>query len=484
MAVLPTLLAVASLALADIASAERVLGAYIFQRHGDRTAKALPPTKLTDLGYNEEYLTGGFFNDRYVSSSSALQIEGISSNAVNLTQITASAPQDAVIQNSGQAFLQGLYPPLGSSANETLRNGSIVHLPLSGYQLIPMSTVKSGSGSEDNTWLESTSSCNKAELSSNAYYYSTSYEDLLSSTDTLYQSLSPLVDGALKASQLSFKNAYTIWDLFNVALIHNSTSTFQPSSLLSDQIMHQLFVLANTHEFNLAYNSSEPIRAVAGMTLAGEVLSALNETITSGGKSKLNVQFGAYSTFLSYFGLAGLSASTNFTGVPDYASSMAWELVTNASGTGIPPQSEISVRFMFHNGTSITGSTQLQAYPLFGQSALEIPWTQFVDSTNKFAITSQQQWCQACGNSTGICASKSDDAGVRTSHSGSSSKGLSLGEAGVIGAMVTLGVLGGLTAAIILIFNLRLVRKSTLASFQRGGSETSITPIPSGKTSA
>jgi hypothetical protein len=55
---------------------------------------------------------------------------------------------------------------------------------------------------------------------------------------------------------------------------------------------------------------------------------------------------------------------------------------------------------------------------------------------------------------------------------------MSLAVAGVIGAMVTLGVLAVLTALILLVFNLRLVRKSALAPVGRG-SEASITPVPS-----
>ena len=43
--------------LASLAStavtAETVIGAYIFSRHGDRNAKSTPPTVLTDLGYQE-----------------------------------------------------------------------------------------------------------------------------------------------------------------------------------------------------------------------------------------------------------------------------------------------------------------------------------------------------------------------------------------------------------------------------------------------
>jgi acid phosphatase len=431
-------------------------------------------------------MTGTFFNDRYISSTSSYQIDGISTDIVNLAQVTASAPQDDVIETSGEGFLQGLYPPIGSVATETLRNGSTIQSPMNGYQLIPMSDVQSGSMSEDNMWLQSTSSCNNAKVSSNNYFSSNSFKSLLSSTKEVYQSLEPLINGTFSLSELSYKNGYTIWDLLHVALIHNSTTSFPSSSLLTDKVMQELLFLANEHEFNLAYNSSDQIRAVAGMTLAGEVLAALNETIISGGKSKLNIQFGAYASFLSYFGLSGFqTADERFTGIPDYASSMAWELVTNNSGTGMPSTSDISVRFLFHNGTSVKGSTQLQAYPLFGQSTLELPWAQFVDKSNKFAISSQQQWCQACGNTTGICASTSDDTGgdssSSSSPSGSSSgRGMSLGVAGVIGAMATLGVLAGLLVLSMLIFGLRLVPKSALAGIHRPDAS----PTPSMKTTS
>jgi hypothetical protein len=108
MTILAALLAIA-LPLADLANAERLLGGYLFQRHGGAPLKKLPPTKLTYLGYNEEYVAGTVFRDRYILSGSSNQIEGISTDVVNLAQIKASAPQDTVIQLSGQAFLQGLY---------------------------------------------------------------------------------------------------------------------------------------------------------------------------------------------------------------------------------------------------------------------------------------------------------------------------------------------------------------------------------------
>ena len=67
------------------------------------------------------------------------------------------------------------------------------------------------------------------------------------------------------------------------------------------------------------------------MQLAGEILSYMNSTVASGGAKKLGVQFGAYATALSLFGLLDLpKTSSDFTGVIDYASSLVFELVTDA----------------------------------------------------------------------------------------------------------------------------------------------------------
>ncbi|KAI9926287.1 hypothetical protein AWENTII_007160 [Aspergillus wentii] len=127
---------------------------------------------------------------------------------------------------------------------------------------------------------------------------------------------------------------------------------------------------------------------------------------------------------------------------------------------------------MFHNETSVEGSTQLQAYLLFGQSTLKLPSGRFVEKSNQVAISSQQQWCQACGNTTGVCASTSDDTGGDSSSSSSSSLSssnseMSLGVAGVIGAMVTLCVPAGLLVLSMLIFSLQLMPKSALTGIYR-----------------
>jgi hypothetical protein len=232
--------------------------------------------------------------------------------------------------------------------------------------------------------------------------------------------------------------------------------------------LFQLRTLADNHEFNLAYNSSDPIRAISGATLAAQIVQSLNSTITSAGKPKLNIQFGAYGSFQSFFGLANLtSASNDFYGIPDYASTMVFELYTEGTSQSMPSADDLRVRFLFHNGTT-SSSSEPTVYPLFGGNSSSLTWTDFTSGMNKFAVGDQQSWCTACGNSTGVCAgySTSSSTGNGTSDSASASPGgnnLSPAVNGVIGAMVTLAVILGLEGLILAFGGFRLVSKKRLA---------------------
>jgi hypothetical protein len=219
--------------------------------------------------------------------------------------------------------------------------------------------------------------------------------------------------------------------------------------------------LANEHEYGLAYNASDNLRAMQGMQLAGEIMTFFNSSIASNGSDKIAIQFGAYNSFLSFFGLANLpSTNVNFTGIPDYASSMVFELFASGSPNGsFPSTSDLNVRFFFSNGsTGIHGDPT--PYPLFGGSDLVLSWKDFSSNMSSFAVSTTQQWCTMCGNTTGDCAGiRSTPSSTPTSTSSSGHKKMSLAVAGVIGAMVTLAVVLGLEALIALIAGLRIVRK-------------------------
>jgi hypothetical protein len=462
---------------------ETILGVYIFSRHGDRTAKSTPPANLTDLGYEEVFTSGTYFRNRYVAEGASFKIHGMNTDLVKEAQITVSAPLDTVLQNSALAFTQGLYPPVGPVlGSNTLRNGTVVQSPLNGYQLIPVQLVSNGAGSEDSAWLEGAQGCANAQISSNSYFSTPAYMTTLNKTQSFYNGVAPMINRTFTAQQTSYANAYTIFDLLNVASIHNSSDDFPSSELLTPDTFFQLRTLADQHELNLAYNKSDPIRAMTGAVIASQVVQALNGTITGKGKNKLNVQFGAYAGMFSFFGLAGLlPVNPDFYGVPDYASTLTWELVTNAtvSSTSFPSADEIGVRFLFHNGTT-SNISEPTVYPLFGQSETVLAWNDFVTGMNKFAVGGQKQWCNLCGNSTGVCApsalSGSGSSGPPSSPSGTTSSshssggGISKAVAGVIGAIVTLAVILGAEILIMLAGGLRLVSKKRLAGGSPAGS--------------
>ena len=196
--------------LSSSVTAETVLGVYMFHRHGDRTPKALAPANLTDLGYQEVYTSGDYYRSRYIASDAEYKIYGINTDIVKQTQISVSSGADTVLQNSATGFLQGLYPPVGDAlGTQTLANGTNVTSPLNGYQLIPVGLVSSGSGNEGSAWLQGASGCASATSSSNEYFSTSDYTNLLHSTQDFYNDLIPVINGTFSASQTSFKNAYT-----------------------------------------------------------------------------------------------------------------------------------------------------------------------------------------------------------------------------------------------------------------------------------
>jgi hypothetical protein len=209
------------------------------------------------------------------------------------------------------------------------------------------------------------------------------------------------------------------------------------------------------------------MRAIAGMQLAGEVLKYMDSAISSKGAKKLGVQFGAYATAMSFFGLADLpAANPAFKDVMDYASSLVFELVTSSDASaGFPDPKDLSVRFLFHNGTA-SNTSEPTAYPLFGTDKTTLPWTDFVDRMSAFAVSDSKTWCNKCGNTAGACAAYASGSTASAQGGSVASKGLSPAVGGVIGALVTLAVVLGSLALVMLVGGFRLVSKKTLAAGQ------------------
>jgi len=305
--------------------------------------------------------------------------------------------------NTATAFLQGLYPPLEDVApdvaSQGLNNGTNSTSPLGGYQYVVLHGVNDNS--PDAIWIKGDDEC-----------------------------------PAYTASSKGF-----------------SRSDESPARNVSDADLAQLRTLADSAELGLNWNASEPMRAVGAKTLSGVVLRQLNATVSSRGAApKLSLLAGSYDTFLAFFGLTGLlDTGADFHGLPEYASSMAFELFTDGNdGKAFPadPAANLRVRWLFRNGTA----GALKGFPLFGTGEASLPWPRFVSEMQKRAITDVGDWCDKCASKAGFCAAYRDDDGEaggaeKNSGGGGGDGGISKAVAGVIGAMVTLAVVavvGGL----------------------------------------
>lgn len=204
-----TLLSLLALLPLSIQAQETVLGVYVLHRHGDRTSKSWAPALLTDLGYKQVFDAGNFFRNRYISGNTS--IYSINKDLVKLSQVNVQAPLDNVLQTSAIAFLQGLYPPVGTAlGTQTLANGSDIQAPLGGYQLIPVNLVSAvGANTENTAWLQGISGCNNAIISSNNYFFSDDYMTMSAKTAAFYQSILPVINGTFTAATDTYKNAYT-----------------------------------------------------------------------------------------------------------------------------------------------------------------------------------------------------------------------------------------------------------------------------------
>ncbi|KAK4040675.1 histidine phosphatase superfamily [Parachaetomium inaequale] len=392
--------------LAATAAAETIHGALVFSRHGDRTTKHFGSQVLTSLGAKQVFQVGSDYRSRYLSSSSAQRIRGISEFEYVPAQVYASAPDAPILLDTATAFLQGLYPPLGdiqpTLAAQDLANGSSVESPLTGYQYVTLHGINDDS--PETVWIKGDDSCPVITAAAAEFKQSAEYHSRLSSTKDFYESLYPLVaDAYPSASDLSYAKAYDIFDLINVAHIHNKTS---PAQQVTDAQLLQLRTLADSAEFGLNYNASQPARSIHAETFAGAVLSHLNQTVSSAAHTpKLTVLAGSYDTFLAFFGLANLTAvSGDFYGLPDYASTMAFELFTPGEDQDLDTAA-LHVRYLFRNGTA----GALEQFPLFGSGKADLPWAEFVTAMQQVGVSTTEEWCGLCESKAVFCAAYGDE---------------------------------------------------------------------------
>lgn len=286
----------------------------------------------------------------------------------------------------------------------TLANGSAYANPLNGYQYVHI--YSEPSTSPNSIWLKGDDSCPAYTRASSSFKASPEFRQQTEATAPFYARFWDALRNVhdYNPTNLTYANAYDIYDLLNTASVHNASfapTNYAISHDISAPDLARLRTLADSAEFAANYGRDEPMRSIGGATLAGAVLARLNETVVTHGRRKFSLLAGSYDTFLSFFGLAELTAaSADFYGLPAYASTMAFEVFTENNVTVFPALEDVSIRFLFKNGSDVE---ELRAFPLFGRSETALPWSEFVAEMGKRAVMSVEEWCEACDSTEGFC---------------------------------------------------------------------------------
>ncbi|CUS13628.1 unnamed protein product [Tuber aestivum] len=431
---------------------EMVRSVLIFSRHGDRTPKNLGTTRLTTLGKNQIYASGEFYRTRYLDSNSTHFIKGISGRRYVEKEMFASTPDQQLLVQSSQVFLQALYPP--QTVTETLADGTSVSSPDNGQQFPILHSVSSNS--PDAIWLKGDDGCPRHDQSFEQFYASQQFKDLAVSTKSFYESFTDVLQGLFPPDKIGYISAYPIFDYLNVGKIYNSTI----AKRVSNEDLDRLRYLADSTEWAMNANITTPTMpnpiSISGSTLARAILTQLNPPATTTNSTvKLSVLFGSYDTFLSFFALTSLpSTSPSFYGLPVYASTIVFELVS------YPSDSNMYVRFLFRNGTN--PDSPLTEYPLFGrggESAL-MPYKEFYGSMDKIAIKNLDQWCKVCDSQEDVCQARDMPIDVQPA---AVHPGMKPELAGGIGAICALAAVGIIVAALMVILGFRFTKKERKA---------------------
>ena len=462
--------------LSQAQSSETIWSSVVITLYGDRVPLISPDLSiLTPLGAQQLYSAGSNFRDRYIAPSSSAvatnkTIHGISTDKIDNTQLFVESTLDPFNSASAQAFMQGLYPPTNSTITNLknqLASGLQVQYPLGGYQYPEIYTTPPWD--PNSVWLAGGVSCRAYESAGDQYLKSSDYLETAAATESFYTGLEPdIFAGVLDNSVVNYQYAYYIFDYINYAYQWNSTIRRH----LSVKDLFQIQTLADKreHAVNGNVSTGNRISAIAGQTLSAYVVNLLVTNIeTNGASNKLNLLFTSFEPMVSFAALAGLTDFyEEFYGLPLLGSSMIFEMFSSGGNSTdtYPAVSDLSVRFLFRNGTDSSDNTNV--YPIFGRdgNSLEINFSDFVASMEGVMIASVGEWCAICSSPSIFCPAFANNTSSNSSGSPSSSPvkvsaATHPAVAGTIGALIALVLVGFMLAIAMLVFGVRFFRSKT-----------------------
>jgi hypothetical protein len=440
---------------------ETVWGVFSYTIHGDSTPNILAdadPRFLSDYGANQLADAGTAFRERYLSSGESIDvtesaIQYLSATVLDSKDVDVFATTDQFVIASAQAFMQGLYPPLGQSGlapSDTGGSSSSTLSPLDGYQYPRIITL--GNGDPQSIMVAGQADCSMHQIAESVYRNGDDAQEITQITDAFYVRLwNEVLSGVYAESSATYNNAVDISDYIEYEAVHNSTVQTQ---LTEDEIRqarwwadHYTYATNGQNDSN-SQSTISAVNPIAGQTLATSILRAFDMNIAGFGTGqKMTLLFGSDEPAVALASLLGLASEQrpNFYSRPARGASLVFELYSFEADEVYPTYPGIDnlyVRFFLHNGTDATDFTP---YPLFGYGPSHeyIPYSDFRSEVESFAVQSTQEWCLRCNSAAVFCTGVLGDSALNSSKK---KKGMAPAVGGVIGAVVTLVVIGLLAA--------------------------------------
>ncbi|KAI8813725.1 histidine phosphatase superfamily, partial [Cladochytrium replicatum] len=315
-----------------------------------------------------------------------------------------------------------------------LANGTVLTAPDNGYQQVPVHVVSQDQDVVLRGWFN----CPKLDTAVNSFYVSDAYKAKEAAARNFLDS---------KISPLFNDKVFALSDMWNVFDYLNVQKSYNPNfPNLDEASWDTIRDLVSFLEYNKFHNG------LGASSFAADLVWLLNSFKTPATSSsplrKMSLYSGHYTTFVSFFGLSGLSTKNpELRGIPSYGSLLLFEFLKD------PAMNEFYVRTVFRNGTRAdVGGPAITSYAVGTPSNADATISKLDDfistlkaSGNLPVSSSLKSFCDVCGNnatrSCDLYAAQNALRGLQGGTvPGSPAAIRSLGDvyAGLIGAAVTL----------------------------------------------
>lgn len=294
------------------------------------------------------------------------------------------------------------------------------------------------------------------------------HEDSLSFYQELF-SAAPLI-GTFSLRDANFWNAYVIYDYVNYMYTHNETvfeNLKSPNTTINRLADYAITLERAKYSIRNGYgeeSATNTLFTIAGRTLAERMaLQMVSNVEWNSSRDRLSLFFGSFEPMISFLSLTGKYTAQSiaygpFASIPKPGATMVFELYGDdpENSNRRPGPSELKVRFYYR--ASADADEVFQPLPLFDSDAAgkNLTYASFMKNMRDIGKTASE-WCGICGRTQAPWCTSSVyvDGGSESTLRYTMDPWI----AGIIGAVIMLGIIVLFLAALFVVGKFRLRRE-------------------------